>query len=76
MDINNLTMRDLAEVEKLTEMSMDLWNDAPKALLSTALAYVSARKTNPDLTWEDAQNWTIDEMQKVATVESPKAKRS
>lgn len=76
MNTNNLTMKDLAEVETLIGISMDLWDDSPKAMLSVALAYVAAKKHNPDLTWEQAQNWTIEEMQKAAVVESPKAKRS
>lgn len=76
MNTNNLTMKDLAEIESLTGMSMDLWDQSPKAMLSTAIAYVSAKKNNPELTWEQAQNWTIEEMQKAAVVEVPKAKRS
>jgi hypothetical protein len=76
MNTNNLTMKDLAEVEELTGMSMDMWETAPKAKLSTALAYVTAKKQNADLKWEDALNWTVEEMQKFSTPENPKVKRS
>ncbi|NBW28568.1 MAG: hypothetical protein EBR38_08380 [Flavobacteriaceae bacterium] len=76
METNNLTMKDLATVEELTGVSMDLWEGSPKAKLTAALAFVSARKDNPELTWDEVLDWKIEDINKYANLNSPKAKRS
>ena len=42
-----------------------------------AIAYVTKKKTNPDLTWEDIENMGIDEINALVEVtEDPRAKLS
>jgi len=72
MDITKLKMKDLAEVEKLSGMTMDEW-DKPTAKLSMAIAFVISKKTNPKITWEEIEEMTIDEITAIAEVEDPKA---
>ena len=77
MDVSKLTMRELAEVEELAGIPMDLWQDSPKVKLTTAIAYVIGKQTNPELKFEEVQNMSIDEMQKLAEDKKvPKAKNS
>lgn len=75
MDITKLKMRELAEVEKLSGLTMDEW-ESPTAKLTMAIAFVIARKSNPKITWEEIEEMTIDEMTAIAEVDSPKAKLS
>lgn len=63
MDIKNLKMKDLAEVEQLSGFNMDEWETSPKVKLTMAIAFVSGKKTNPDLTWEQIENMGIDELE-------------
>ena len=72
MDITKLKMKDLAEVEKLSGLTMDEW-DKPTAKLTMAIAFVTSKKTNPKITWEEIEEMTIDEMMAIAGVEDPKA---
>jgi hypothetical protein len=77
MDVSKLTMKELAEVEELAGVPMDLWQDSPKVKLTTAIAYVIGKKSNPDLTFDQVQNMSIDEMQQIAEdKQAPKAKNS
>ena len=77
MNINSLKMKDLAEVETLSGMTMDEWETGSKVKLTMAIAYVTKKKTNPDLTWEDIENMGIDEINALVEVtEDPKAKLS
>lgn len=69
-------MKELAEVEKLSGLTMSEWSE-PTAKLTMAIAYVIGKKTNAKLTWEDVENMTIEEMTKIAEdTEVPKAKSS
>jgi hypothetical protein len=63
MDIKSLKMKDLAEVERLSGFNMDEWETSPKVKLTMAIAYVSGKKTNPDLTWEQIEDMGIDELE-------------
>jgi hypothetical protein len=73
MDITQLKMKDLAEVEKLSGMSMAEW-DSPTVKLTMAIAFVTGKKTNSSLTWEQVENMNIEEMTKLAEgVKDPKA---
>ena len=72
MDITKLKMKDLAEVEKLSGLTMDEW-DKPTAKLTMAIAFVTSKKTNPKITWEEIEDMTIDEMMEIAGAEDPKA---
>lgn len=73
MDIGNLKMKDLAEVEKLTGLNMDEWETGSKVKLTMAIALVMGRKTQPDLTWEQVENMSVDELQALTGTELPKA---
>lgn len=63
MDIKNLKMKDLAEVEQLSGFNMDEWETSPKVKLTMAIAYVTGKKINPELTWEQVENMGIDELE-------------
>ncbi len=76
MNINNLKMKDLAEVEVLSGYNMDEWETCPKVKLTMAIAYVVAKKQRPDITMEEIENMGIDEMNALAGGEDPKAKAS
>lgn len=73
MDIGNLKMKDLAEVETLTGLNMDEWETGSKVKLTMAIALVMGRKTQPDLTWEQVENMSVDELQALTGTELPKA---
>lgn len=76
MDVTKLKMKELAEVEKLSGLTMSEWQE-PTAKLTMAIAFVIGKKTNPKLTWDDVEEMTIDEMTKIAEdQEDPKAKSS
>ena len=62
MDIKDLKMKDLAEVEQLSGFNMDEWETSPKVKLTMAIAYVTGKKSNPELTWEQVENMGIDEL--------------
>jgi len=76
MNINSLKMKDLAEVEKLSGYNMDEWEDCPKVQLTMAIAYVTGKKINPDLTWEQVENMSIEEMNTLTGEEDPKVTTS
>lgn len=77
MDVTKLTMKELAEVEQLAGIPMDLWGESPKVKLTMAIAYVIGKKTNNKLTFQDVENMSIDEMQALTEDNNiPKAKNS
>lgn len=77
MNISNLKMKDLAEIETLSGMTMDEWETGSKVKLTMAIAYVFKKKTNPDIKFEDIENMGLDEINSlVEESESPKAKVS
>jgi hypothetical protein len=73
MDISQLKMKDLGEVETLTGLNMDEWDSGSKVKLTIAIALVMGRKSQPDLTWEQVGDMSIDEMNALAGEDSPKA---
>jgi hypothetical protein len=73
MDISQLKMKELAEVERLAGIPMSEW-DSPTVKLSMAISFVTGRKTNPSLTWDQIENMSIEEMTKLAEgISDPKA---
>ena len=77
MNIQNLKMKDLAEVEKLSGYNMDEWEDCPKVQLTMAIAYITGKKINPELTWEQVEDMSIEEIQILTGVsELPKVTTS
>ena len=73
MNISNLKMKDLAEVEVLSGYNMDEWETCPKVKLTMAIAFVFAKKQRPDISMEEIENMSIDEMQSLVGEEVPKA---
>jgi hypothetical protein len=73
MNIAQLKMKDLAEVERLSGLNMDEWESGSKVGLTMAIAFVIGKKTNPELTWEQVGDMSIDEMNALAGEDSPKA---
>ncbi len=77
MNISNLKMKDLAEVETLSGMTMDEWETGSKVKLTMAIAYVMKKKVNPEITWEEMDNMGIEEVNAlVEETTDPKAKNS
>ena len=76
MNIASLKMKDLAEVEKLSGNNMDEWEDCPKVQLTMAIAYITGKRVNPELTWEQVENMTIEEMNSLVGEEDPKVTTS
>lgn len=76
MDLSNLKMKDFIEVEKLSGLTMDEW-EKPTIQLTMAMAFVTGKKTNPNLKWSDIEEMTMEEMTAlVEGIDSPKAKNS
>jgi hypothetical protein len=77
MNISNLKMKDLAEIETLSGMTMDEWETGSKVKLTMAIAYVMKKQTNPDIKFEDIENMGLEEINAlVEEQEDPKAKVS
>ena len=64
MDINKLTLGEMATVEKFSGQSIGALGDedAPKSALFAALCYVIKKRENPEFTMDDANNLTMDEV--------------
>ena len=65
-----LTWGELAKVEEYLDTPMDQWADLKtKAKLSLAMQYMMAKRVKPDLTLEQAENMSINELSKISGVE-------
>lgn len=62
MDINKLTIGEIAKVEELSGQSISAMADdnTPKAKMTAALAYVIKRREDPKFKFEDAMNLTME----------------
>jgi len=68
--MSTLKWKELAEVEAYLETPMDEWNVIEsKAKLAFAMQYMMAKRTNPSLTIQDAENMSIQELTDLAGVE-------
>lgn len=68
--MNTLKWKELAEVEEYLDLPMDEWTEGKsKAKLAFAMQYMMAKRTNPSLTIEDAENMSIQELTNLAGVE-------
>ena len=68
--MKNLKWKELAEVEEYLNLPMDEWTEGKsKAKLAFAMQYMMAKRTNPSLTIEDAENMSIQELTDLAGVE-------
>jgi hypothetical protein len=52
---------------------MDEWDSGSKVKLTIAIALVMGKKSQPDLTWEQVENMSVDELQALTGAELPKA---
>ena len=65
-----LRWSELAEIEDFLGVPMDQWEAAPsKAKLAMGIQYILAKRTKPELTLEDCQQMTIQELTDLAGVE-------
>jgi len=61
--MQTLKWKELAEVEEYLDLPMDEWTEGKsKAKLAFAMQYMMAKRTNPSLTIEDAENMSIQEL--------------
>jgi hypothetical protein len=68
--MKTLKWKELAEVEEYLDLPMDEWTEGKsKAKLAFAMQYMMAKRTNPSLTIEDAENMSIQELTDLAGVE-------
>ena len=68
--MNTLKWKELAEVEEYLDLPMDEWTEGKsKAKLAFAMQYMMAKRTNPSLTIEDAENMSIQQLTDLAGVE-------
>lgn len=63
MDVNSLTLGEVAKVEDLAGMSISAISDAekPKGRALAALAFVFQRRADPTFTWNQAQDLTLEQ---------------
>lgn len=64
MNIKNLTIGEIATVEKISGISLTQIKDksAPKARLMIAIAYVTKRRQEPKTKLVDVEDMTMDEI--------------
>ena len=68
--MKTLKWKELAEVEEYLDLPMDEWTEGKsKAKLAFAMQYMMAKRTNPSLTIEDAEDMSIQQLTELAGVE-------
>jgi hypothetical protein len=68
--MNTLKWKELAEVEEYLDLPMDEWTDSrSKSKLAFAMQYMMAKRNNPGLTIEVAEEMSIQELTELAGVE-------
>lgn len=75
IDINKLTMGEIALVEELSNAPIQTLSDeaAPKGLALAALAFVAKRREDPAFTWNDAQALTMTDVTELLGLSEPVA---
>ncbi len=70
VDPDEFTIGDMLDIEEITGRSMGEFGSTDKdgnttasARTILAMAFVAARKTDPDLTQDDVRNWRMDEIE-------------
>lgn len=71
IDINSLTLGEVAKVEDLSGLPISAFGneDKPKGLALAALAFVWKRRSEPTFTWNDAQGLTLDDANTILGIE-------
>lgn len=65
--MNTLKWKELAEVEEYLDMPMDEWTDSKsKSKLAFAMQYMMAKRNNPGLTIEQAEEMSIAELSNIS----------
>lgn len=65
--MSTLKWRELAEVEAYLDAPMDEWTDSKsKAKLAFAMQYMMAKRNNPSLTIEQAEEMTITQLSELS----------
>jgi len=68
--MNTLKWKELAEVEEYLDLPMDEWTDSrSKSKLAFAMQYMMAKRNNPGLTIEVAEEMSIQQLTELAGVE-------
>lgn len=64
IDFDSLTMMELAEIEEVLGVSMESFSDSksPKLRLIIAAVWVTMKRTNPDITFEEVGSRKITDM--------------
>lgn len=67
IDVNKLTLGEIAKVEDLSGLPIAAFEneDKPKGLALAALAFVWHRRSVPAFTWNDALNLPLEDAQKI-----------
>lgn len=67
LDVNKLTLGEVAKVEELSGHPISAIGDEdkPKGLALAALAFVAKRRQDPKFSWNDAQGLTFDEANEI-----------
>lgn len=71
IDIDKLTLGEVATVEKLSGLSIAAIgdDDAPKGAALAALAYITKKREVPGFTWSQAQDLTFAQAQEILGLE-------
>ena len=68
--MSSLKWKELAEIEEYLDLPMDEWSESKsKAKLAFAMQYMMAKRNNPSLTIEDAENMSIQNLTDLAGVD-------
>ena len=67
LDVNKLTLGEVAKIEELSGMPITEIgdDDKPKGLALAALAFVAKRRQDPKYSWNDAQSLNFDEANEI-----------
>ena len=68
--LEHLTLGEVAAIENLSGMSIKAMaeGDSPMGKMMAAMAYVIKRRSNPDYTFADAMNLTMEEANEIMGV--------
>lgn len=65
--MNTLKWKELAEVEEYLDLPMDEWTESKsKSKLAFAMQYMMAKRNNPSLTIEAAEEMSIAELSEIS----------
>lgn len=73
IDINKLTLGEVAKIEELSGMPISAIGDEdrPKGLAMAALAFIAKRREDPSFSWNAAQNLGLEEANAILGIGTP-----